>query len=89
LNASDAQWIQDVSELPFSDRPALRLAVDQEASKEKLRRRVRDARLRAKLARYRAERLALLFQERFGFYPEENGEEVQTEYEGSSDEETA
>ena len=89
LNASDAQWIQDVSELPFSDRPALRLAVDQEASKEKLRRRVRDARLRAKLARYRAERLAMLFQERLGFYPEENGEEVQTEYEGSSDEETA
>ena len=84
------QWIQELADLhiPFTDGAPLRLqsSADQDAQKEKFRKRVREARLRAKLARYRAERMALRFEERYGYYPEEDVEEAQTEAESESDE---
>jgi hypothetical protein len=84
------QWLQELADLhiPYADGAPLRLqsSVDQDAQKEKFRKRVRDARLRAKLARYRAERMALRFEERYGYYPEEDVEEAQTEAESESDE---
>lgn len=81
----DSSWVQDLNQLPLSDRPALRLEAEYNQSKEKLRRRVRDARLRAKLAKYRADRLAAQYLERYGLYPQEDEEEAQTEYESSSE----
>jgi hypothetical protein len=81
-------WLQEIndSSLPYSDSPALRLDLETDTQREKFRRRVRDARIRAKLARYRAERLAHRFEERFGVYPEEDEEEGQTEVEQSDEE---
>ena len=72
--------------LPFSDSPALRLDVEFEHQREKYRRRVREARIRAKLAKYRAERMAQRYEERYGSYPEEDEEEAQTEVEQTDDE---
>ncbi len=83
------EWLQELNDasLPFSESPALRLEVDyDEAQREKFRRRVRESRIRAKLARYRAERLAQRYEERFGDYPDEDAEEAQTEAEQSDDE---
>jgi hypothetical protein len=83
------EWLQEMngSALPLSDSPALRLELDyDEAQREKFRRRVREARIRAKLARYRAERLAHRYEERFGAYPDEDMEEAQTEAEQSDEE---
>lgn len=74
----------NISDIPLSDSSALRLNFD-DAQREKYRKRVREARIRAKLAHYRAERLASQFEERFGFYPEEDREEAQTEAEDSSE----
>lgn len=81
-------WLQEIptSMLPYSDIPALRLDEEFLAQREKYRRRVREARIRAKLARYRAERLAHRFEERFGVYPDEDEEEAQTEAEQTEDE---
>jgi hypothetical protein len=81
-------WLQELndSSLPYSDSPALRLDLESDSQREKFRRRVRDARIRAKLARYRAERLAQRFEERFGDYPEEDEEEGQTEVDQSDEE---
>ena len=81
-------WLQEIPEssLPYSDIPALRLDDEFLAQREKYRRRVREARIRAKLARYRAERIAHRFEERFGIYPEEDVEEAQTEAEQTEDE---
>jgi hypothetical protein len=82
------EWLQELNDgtLPFSDSPALRLDMEQDAAREKYRKRVRDARLRAKLARYRAERIAQRYEERYGVYPEEDEEEAQTEVEQSDEE---
>ncbi len=83
------EWLQELNDvsLPFSDSPALRLEVEHdEAQREKFRRRVRESRIRAKLARYRAERLAQRYEERYGIYPDEDAEEAQTEAEQSDDE---
>jgi hypothetical protein len=77
-------WIQEIPELqvPLSDGPALRLAGDEEDPQMiKYRRRVHEARIKAKLARYRAERLAQRFEERYGFYPSEDEDEAQTDAE--------
>lgn len=77
------EWLQEIPELqvPLSDGPALRLADDEEEDPHmiKYRRRVHEARIKAKLARYRAERLAHRFEERYGFYPSEDDDEAQTE----------
>lgn len=77
------EWLQEIPELqvPLSDGPALRLAGDEEEDPHmiKYRRRVHEARIKAKLARYRAERLAHRFEERYGFYPSEDDDEAQTE----------
>jgi hypothetical protein len=84
-----AEWLQELNDasLPFSDSPALRLQVEYDNTmREKFRRRVREARIRAKLARYRAERLAQRYEERFGDYPDEDAEEAQTEAEQSDEE---
>jgi hypothetical protein len=85
-NTDDIAWVQDITQIPLSDRPALRLEAELDASREKFRRRIRDSRLRAKLAKYRAERLAQSYFEKYGVYPTEDMEEAQTEYESSSDE---
>lgn len=88
ITAKD-DWMQELndSSLPLSDSPALRLVMDiEETQREKYRRRVREARIRAKLARYRAERLAQKYEDRFGVYPEEDLEEAQTEAEQSDEE---
>lgn len=84
----NGEWMQELTDvsLPLSDSPALRLDIDLEAQKEKMRRRIRDARIRAKLARYRAERLASRFEAKFGEYPSEDDEEAQTEAETEGDE---
>jgi hypothetical protein len=79
------QEITDAS-LPYSNLPTLRLDPNLEQQKEHYRRRVRDARIRAKLAKYRAERLAQRYEDRFGIYPEEDEEECQTEAEQTEDE---
>jgi vacuolar-type H+-ATPase subunit H len=71
--------------VPYVDTTTLRLDSELELQKEKMRRKVRDARIRAKLSRYRAERIASKFEDKFGFYPEEDIEEAQTEVENSSD----
>jgi hypothetical protein len=76
------QELKDI-QLPLSDSPPLRLDGDTDLHREKMRRRIRDARIRAKLARYRAERIAQMYEERYGVYPEEDEEEAQTEFEGS------
>jgi hypothetical protein len=72
--------------VPLADTPSLRLEFDYQAQKDKFRRRVREARIRAKLARYRAERLAQRFEDRFGEFPDEDDEEAQTEIEKSDEE---
>jgi hypothetical protein len=80
------EWLQEIPELqvPISDGPALRLDGDEEDPHMiKYRRRVHEARIKAKLARYRAERLAHRFEERYGFYPSEDDDEAQTEVDGS------
>ena len=82
---SNPAWVQDISLMPLSDRPALRLEAELDSAKERFRRRIRDARLRAKLAKYRAERMAQQFQEKYGVYPIEDSEEAQTEYGSSSE----
>jgi hypothetical protein len=79
----EKEWIQEMADLhvPFADSTTLRLdsELDNDSQKEKLRRKIRDARIRAKLARYRAERMAFKFEEKYGFYPEEDAEEAETE----------
>jgi hypothetical protein len=76
------QELKDI-QLPLCDSPPLRLDGDTDIQREKLRRRIRDARIRAKLARYRAERLSQHYEDRYGVYPEEDEEEAQTEFERS------
>jgi hypothetical protein len=71
--------------IPLMDEPALRFDTFLDSQREKYRRRIKEARIRAKLARYRAERLAIRYEERFGEYPEEDDEEAQTEAERSDE----
>ena len=84
----ETEWIQEMADLhvPFADSTTLRLDPDVEVQKERFRRKVRDARIRAKLARYRAERMAVRYEEKYGAYPEEDLEEAQTEAETEHDE---
>lgn len=84
----NGEWLQELTDipLPFSDSPTLRLDIDVDVQRDKLRRRVRDARIRSKLARYRAERLAARYEQKFGSYPSEDEEEAQTEAETSGEE---
>ena len=86
--AQQSEWPQELNDtvLPYSDLPPLRFDSSIEAQREKYRRRVRDARIRAKLARYRAERMAQRYEERYGIYPEEDEEEAQTEAEQTEEE---
>lgn len=81
------EWLQEIPDLqvPLSEGPALRLESDQDVDPrmERARQRVREARIRAKLARYKAERMAQRFEDRFGFYPSEDDEEAETEAEMS------
>jgi len=82
------EWMQEVTELPlpYSDSPTLRFDPKLELQQTKDRRRIRDARIRVKLARYRAERMAQRYEEKYGLYPEEDEEEGQTEAEKSDEE---
>jgi len=79
--ADSSEWIQEMADLhvPFIDSTTLRLEMTDEQQKEKFRRKVRDARIRAKLARYRAERIASKYEEKYGVYPDEDADEAQTE----------
>jgi hypothetical protein len=85
---SRTDWLQEMADLhvPFVDSGTLRLESEMEAQKEKHRRKVRDARIRAKLSKYRAEREAARYEEKYGVYPEEDADEAQTEAESNSDE---
>ncbi len=92
IDVTNSEHVVSLEELtdipmPVMNTPALRLepAFD-DVQREKYRRRVRDARIRAKLAHYRAERLADRFEERFGYYPEEDDDEARTEGEQTEDE---
>ncbi len=86
---TQTDWLHEVTEstIPMSDIADLRLDLNPEveAQREKYRRRVREARIRAKLAKYRAERLAQRYEEKFGLYPDEDDEEAQTEVEQSDE----
>jgi hypothetical protein len=88
-NSDHVVSLEELADIPMSvmNTPALRLepAFD-DVQREKYRRRVRDARIRAKLAQYRAERLADRFEERFGYYPEEDDDEARTEGDQTEDE---
>jgi hypothetical protein len=86
-NPPKDEWIQELTDLslPYTDSPTLRFDPSIDKQKEKYRRRVRDARIRVKLARYRAERLAQQYEEKYGNYPEEDQEECQTEVEQSDE----
>ena len=88
LRQNETEWIQEMADLhvPFADSTTLRLDPDVEVQKERFRRKIRDARIRAKLAKYRAERMAVRYEERYGVYPEEDTEEAQTEGETDHDE---
>jgi hypothetical protein len=81
------EWLQELTDLslPYTDSPTLRFDPSLDRQRDKFRRRVRDARIRVKLARYRAERLAQQFEEKYGTYPEEDEEEGQTEAEQSDE----
>jgi len=85
---SRTDWLQEMADLhvPFVDSSTLRLESEMEAQKDKLRRKVRDARIRAKLSKYRAERMAARYEEKYGIYPDEDAEEAQTEVDSNSDE---
>jgi len=76
-------------EFPLADGPALRLEAELDQGQERFRRRIRDARLRAKLSKYRSEKLALQFQKKYGYYPVEDEEEAQTEYESNTDDDSS
>lgn len=80
--------LEECTDIPVSymDVPPLRLETEQDEQMGKYRRKVREARLRAKLAHYRAERIAQRFEQRFGYYPDEEGEEALTEAEQTDDE---
>lgn len=75
---SDTDWLQELTDIPapYVNSQTLRL---QDPHQEKLRKRIRDARIRAKLARYRAERLAAHYERRYGEWPEEDAEEAETD----------
>jgi len=87
MHKSRTDWLQEMADLhvPFVDSTTLRLESEMEAQKDKLRRKVRDARIRAKLSKYRAERMAARYEEKYGIYPEEDVEEAQTEVDSNSD----
>lgn len=91
----DAQGPEDYKiidanvEFPLADGPALRLETELDQGQERFRRRIRDARLRAKLSKYRSEKLALQFQKKYGYYPVEDEEEAQTEYESNTSDESS
>lgn len=90
LQTQPDTWLHETEpDLPLSNKPALRLDADLsiESQREKYRKRVRDARLRAKLAKYRAQRMEQRYFEKFGVWPEEDLEEAQTEAENSSEDE--
>jgi len=80
-------WLQELQDipLPYADSSTLRFDPKLELQQTKDRRRLRDARIRVKLARYRAERMAQRFEEKYGIYPEEDEEEGQTEAEQSDE----
>lgn len=72
---------EEVHDIPLSGVAPFRLSLEADKKKEKLRKQVREARMKAKLARYRVERLCQRYEERYGDYPSEDEEEAETEYE--------
>ncbi len=86
---SSNEWIQELADLhvPYADSSTLRLDTNvEDVQREKLRRKIHDARIRAKMATYRAERLALRFEQKYGFYPDEDQDEALTEAETEAEE---
>ena len=78
------EWPEELKdlEIPFVNSQTLRL---HDVQQEKMRKRIHEARIRAKLARYRAERLAQQFERKYGVWPEEDQEEAQTEIDSDSE----
>jgi len=73
------QGPEELTDIPLSDISPFRLDANFEKQREKYRKRIRDARIKAKLARYRAERLCAIYEEKFGYWPSEDEDEAQTE----------
>jgi hypothetical protein len=73
------QTPEELTDIPLSDLSPFRLDANFEKQREKYRKRIRDARIKAKLARYRAERLCAIYEEKFGYWPSEDEDEAQTE----------
>lgn len=70
---------EELTDIPLSDLSPFRLDANFEKQREKYRKRIRDSRIKAKLARYRAERLCAIYEEKFGYWPSEDEDEAQTE----------
>ena len=79
-----AQIPEELTDIPLSDISPFRLDVNFEKQREKYRKRIRDARIKAKLARYRAERLCAIYEDKFGYWPSEDEDEAQTEVESDN-----
>jgi hypothetical protein len=72
---------EELHDIPLSGVAPFRLSLETDKKKEKLRKQIREARMKAKLARYRVERLCQRYEERYDEYPSEDEEEAETEYE--------
>lgn len=82
VNTRDAvTYPEELHDIPLSGVAPFRLSLEPDKKKEKLRKQIREARMKAKLARYRVERLCQRYEERYGDYPSEDEEEAETEYE--------
>jgi hypothetical protein len=82
VNTRDAvAYPEELHDIPLSGVAPFRLSLEADKKKEKLRKQVREARMKAKLARYRVERLCQRYEEKYGDYPSEDEEEAETEYE--------
>ena len=82
VNTRDAvSYPEELHDIPLSGVAPFRLSLESDKKKEKLRKQIREARMKAKLARYRVERLCQRYEERYGDYPSEDEEEAETEYE--------
>lgn len=82
VNARDTPaYPEEVHDIPLSGVAPFRLTLEADKKKEKLRKQIHDARIKAKLARYRVDRLCQRYEERYGEYPSEGEDEAETEYE--------
>lgn len=72
---------EELHDIPLSGVAPFRLSMENNKKKEKLRKQIHEARMKAKLARYRVDRLCQRYEEKYGEYPSEGEDEAETEYE--------